>query len=230
MVILAGGFGSRLQSVLKGRPKPLADINGTPFIKFLFQDWINNGFNDFILSLHYEAQTIINYANNEKRNGILKNCNLQFVVEPKPLGTGGAVSYVLKKTNIKDDDIYIANADTWLNGGYKKMIKSKGNCIGIVKVPNTERYGKVITNNKNLINEFHEKKNSVGPGYINAGFYKLKRINFINTGDKPFSIEKNLFPKLVKNRKLNCEILTDDFIDIGIPEDYHNFCKSQKIQ
>ena len=61
LIVLAGGFGTRLQSVLKGLPKPLADINGTPFLFYLFQNWINKGFNQFILSLHYEANQIIDY-------------------------------------------------------------------------------------------------------------------------------------------------------------------------
>ena len=72
LLVLAGGFGTRLQSVLKGCPKPLADVNGQPFIKFLFQDWINNGFNDFILSLHFEAQMIIDFVIDEKKKWNIK--------------------------------------------------------------------------------------------------------------------------------------------------------------
>ena len=201
LIVLAGGFGTRLQSVLKGRPKPLADINGQPFIKFLFQDWINNGFDDFVLSLHFEAQMIIDFINDEKTNGILKNCNIQCVIEQKPLGTGGAVAYVATKIKL-DSYIYIANADTWLNGGYINMIKSHGNSIGVVKVPNTERYGMLDINKENLIEKFSEKNNSKGSGYINAGFYKLKKNNFEDWDGSPFSIEKDLFPKLVKAKKL----------------------------
>lgn len=227
LLILAGGFGTRLQSVLKGSPKPLADINGQPFIKFLFQDWINNGFNDFILSLHYEAQMIIDFIIEEKKNGILKNCNIQNVIEPKPLGTGGAVAYAATKIKL-DRNIYITNSDTWLNGGFLNMIKSHGNTIGVVKVPNTERYGTVKINQENLIEKFLEKNNSKGSGYINAGFYKLKKNNFEDWDGIPFSIEKDLFPKLVKAKKLKYLIMSDKFIDIGIPDDYHTFCKWQK--
>ena len=228
LIILAGGFGTRLQSVLKGCPKPLADINGQPFIKFLFKDWINNGFNDFIISLHFEAQKIIEFIINEKENGILKNCNIQYVVEPKPLGTGGAVAYVATKIKL-EKSIYITNADTWLNGGYVNMVKSKVNVIGVVKVPNTERYGRVNINEENLIEEFSEKNNSKGTGYINAGFYKLDKNNFENWNGNPFSIEKDLFPKLVNDKKLKCLIMPDKFIDIGVPDDYYTFCEWQKI-
>lgn len=227
LIILAGGFGTRLQSVLKGYPKPLADINGQPFIKFLFQDWINNGFNDFILSLHYEAQMIIDFVDEEKKCGILKNCNIQSIIEPRPLGTGGAVAYVTTKIKL-EDNIYITNADTWLNGGYLNLIKSNGNTIGIVEVPNAYRYGRVNINEENLIEEFSEKNNSKGPGYINAGFYKLKKNNFEDWNGKAFSIEKDLFPKLVKAKKLKCLTMSDKFIDIGIPDDYYTFCEWKK--
>ena len=59
LIVLAGGFGTRLQTVLNGLPKPLADINGTPFLQYLLQNWINKGFNDFIFSLHFESNKII---------------------------------------------------------------------------------------------------------------------------------------------------------------------------
>jgi len=59
LLVLAGGFGTRLQSVLNGSPKPLANINGQPFIKFLFKDWINNGF--FVGNSHENLDKEIHY-------------------------------------------------------------------------------------------------------------------------------------------------------------------------
>ena len=85
LVILAGGFGTRLKSVLNGLPKPLADINGQPFLKLLFQNWVKNGFNDFVLCLHYEADKIVEFVNQEQDFGALKNCKIQFSIEPTPV-------------------------------------------------------------------------------------------------------------------------------------------------
>ena len=121
LVILAGGFGTRLKSVLNGLPKPLADINGQPFLKLLFQNWVKNGFNDFVLCLHYEADKIIKFVNQEQDFGVLKNCKIQFSIEPTPMGTGGAISYAVNKVDV-DNNILIANADTWLNQDYKKLL------------------------------------------------------------------------------------------------------------
>ena len=54
VIILAGGFGTRLNSVLNGAPKPMANINGIPFLELLIDNLIINGFSDFILSLHFK--------------------------------------------------------------------------------------------------------------------------------------------------------------------------------
>jgi len=228
LVILAGGFGTRLKSVLNGLPKPLADINGQPFLKLLFQNWVKNGFNDFVLCLHYEAEKIINFVKQEQEFGILKNCKIQFSIEPTPMGTGGAISYAVDNLEI-DNNILIANADTWLDQDYNKIINSSENCITIVQIGNTDRYGSVIINDKKRIDHFNEKSKSSGPGFINAGFYKLSKSFFINYNGGAFSIETNLFPILVKEKKLNYVISESDFIDIGIPEDYLKFCNRFKV-
>lgn len=228
LVILAGGFGTRLKSELNGLPKPLADINGQPFLKLLFQNWVKNGLNNFVLCLHYEAEKIIEFVKHEQEFGILKNCKIQFSIEPIPMGTGGAISYAVDKLEI-DNNILIANADTWLNQDYNKIINSVENSITIVQIENTARYGSVIIDSKNRIDYFNEKSKSSGPGFINAGFYKLSKSFFINWNGESFSIETNLFPILVKEKKLNYVISESDFIDIGIPEDYHKFCNRFKV-
>ena len=76
---------------------------------------------------------------------------------------------------------------------------------------------------------FNEKGKSNGPGFINAGFYKLTKSFFNDWNGNAFSIETNLFPILVKEKKLNCVISESEFIDIGIPEDYHKFCNRFKV-
>ena len=99
LIILAGGFGTRLQSILNGLPKPLANINGVPFLQYLLQNWINKGFNDFIFSLHFESNKIIDFLESQKLNHI--NCKIRYVVEPTPMGTGGAISFLLEKVEIE---------------------------------------------------------------------------------------------------------------------------------
>jgi D-glycero-alpha-D-manno-heptose 1-phosphate guanylyltransferase len=226
IVILAGGFGTRLQSVLNGLPKPLADINGEPFLKYQFENWINNGFNDFIISLYYRSNLIIEFINLNK-NGLLKNCKIQYVVEPHPLGTGGAISFLISKCQMTDS-FYVVNADTWIENGYNSLDIDDENVIGLTKVDNTSRYGSVLTDQKNLVVKFEEKSDKEIPGYINIGLYKLNKSVFSSYHKVEFSLEKDLFPVLVNEKNLKAVNINTRFIDIGIPEDYHTFCKSKK--
>jgi len=222
LIILAGGFGTRLKSVLNGTPKPLADINGVPFLFYLFENWEKQGFNHFILSLHYKSESIMEYVESLKET-ILKNCKIQYIVEPVPLGTGGAISYLLDNIEI-NDYFFVVNADTWIEQGYPQLNKNVDNIIGVINVQDTSRYGKVNFNKDNLILQFDEKAESYLSGYINAGIYKLSRTIFKNWGGKPYSLEKDLFPKLVTKQMLFCELLETNFFDIGVPEDYQKFC------
>lgn len=226
LIILAGGFGSRLQSVLKGAPKPLADINGVPFLYLLIQNWIEKGFNDFIFSLYFEATSIIDFIE-KNREGLLRDCRIRYVVEPSPLGTGGAISYLLKSVEV-GESFFVVNADTWVKDGYSVINTYDGNVIGILEVQDTSRYGSVIIDNDDVIKEFKEKDDSNSSGNINAGVYKLSKSIFMDWDGNPYSLENNLFPCLVSNRQLKGILISTEFVDIGIPEDYYKFCKIKK--
>jgi D-glycero-alpha-D-manno-heptose 1-phosphate guanylyltransferase len=228
LIVLAGGFGTRLKSVLNDIPKPLADINGTPFLKFILDNLIQCGFSNFIFSLHYKSEKIVDFLNSEKNN-LLKNCNIQVSIEPSPLGTGGAISYVISNFEVTDN-FYVLNADTWISEGYNMIETAIENDahIALVKVKNTNRFGSVSIDKKKYITDFVEKTNENKTGLINAGFYQLNKKHFKDFKNTPFSIEKDLFPILMKNRSLKGCIINANFIDIGIPDDYYKFCKLMK--
>lgn len=226
MIILAGGFGTRLKSILNGLPKPLASINGTPFLKYLFQNWIDKGFSKFFLSLHYESDKIIQFVN-DNRKILFKNCEINFFVEPYPMGTGGAVSYLLSKIKL-EGDIFIVNADTWVENGYLDLNTFDKDVIAVVDIENTNRFGTVVLSKDDNILEFKEKHEKNEPGLINAGVYKLNCKYFNNWDGHPYSIENDLFPELVKAKKLYGKKIKSNFIDIGIPEDFENFCKLKR--
>ena len=150
VIILAGGFGTRLSSILKNKPKPMADINGKPFLELLIQNLSKNGFNKFILSLHYKPEMIINYFNQ-------KNYDIKYVIEPKPLGTGGAIKYVIDKFSI-DGYVYIVNGDSWMDDGYFKFKDENKNIISVVEADDISRYGKVEINEINIIKKFLKRR------------------------------------------------------------------------
>jgi D-glycero-alpha-D-manno-heptose 1-phosphate guanylyltransferase len=222
VLILAGGFGTRLQTVLGGLPKPLADINGSPFISFLIKKLIQEGYNNFIFSLFYKPEKIVDFIENSKKT-ILRNCMVDYCIDPQPLGTGGAICLAVKTKKV-EGAFLIVNADTILEHGYKTVGQSKENTIGLVKVDNMSRYGRVIFDDSFLVQDFIEKKVDSGSGYINAGIYNLHSQLFFNYPETSFSLESHLFPELVKKQSLYATLIESSFIDIGVPYDYYKFC------
>jgi D-glycero-alpha-D-manno-heptose 1-phosphate guanylyltransferase len=226
IVVLAGGFGTRLKSILKEQPKPLADINGTPFLEILIKKWLKLGFNDFVFSLYYQSELIINYLESE-RNGILSGCNIEYIVEPEPLGTGGAILYANSNCNL-NDIFFVSNADTFIESNFSEMIESEPNSLAIIKVDNTARFGEVEISNEGKVTSLTEKNTKIKSGFINAGFYKFKKSVFSNLNIHNLSIENEILPDLIKKKQLGYIILEGKFIDIGVPEDYHKFCELNK--
>lgn len=96
--------------------------------------------------------------------------------------------------------------------------------MAIVHVQESERYGSVRTE-QNKVVAFEEKQSSAGPGWINAGLYHLHAKSFQDWNFQPFSIERQLFPKLASDGQLTAVPLETDFVDIGMPEDYFRFCR-----
>lgn len=226
IIILAGGFGTRLKTYLDGKPKPMANINGKPFLEYILKNLIIDGFNNFIFSLHYKADLIIEYLN-EIGDGILKNCIVKYYIEDTPLGTGGAVSYIISKGDI-EDEFYVLNADTWIKDSLNELKLVPPNVITLIQVENSDRYGKVQLNSANMVTNFIEKEEGLGEGLINAGFYKFHIAIFENINKIEYSLESDFFPLLIKKNKLNGHILRTEFIDIGVPSDYLRFCNLVK--
>jgi D-glycero-alpha-D-manno-heptose 1-phosphate guanylyltransferase len=227
LIILAGGFGTRLQSILKGNPKPLADVEGKPFLHYLLENWVKNGFTDFIFSLHYEASKIIDYVEKNKSE-ILKDCKIRYYIEPTPMGTGGAISYILENFDY-DFDFFVVNADTWVKDGYSIINKYSYNVIGLVRVKNTNRYGSVNVDKKNFIINFVEKNDLSNCGLINIGVYKFSSSIFRGLKKTNYSLENDLFPMLIDKKIIKGVLINTEFIDIGIPDDYYKFCESKAI-
>jgi D-glycero-alpha-D-manno-heptose 1-phosphate guanylyltransferase len=228
VIILAGGFGTRLQGILKGLPKPLADINGAPFLKYLFNRLLTEGYNEFIISLYYESDQIIEYVE-KLRNDILKYSKISYCVEPKPMGTGGAISYIVDQMDLKERFL-VVNADTLLGEGYGFLGSFETDVIALVEVESTSRYGTVAIDPHDRITRFLEKKQSGEPGLINAGVYNLSAQIFKDRNGIVCSLELDIFPKLISGKKLKGIKFQTSFIDIGVPDDYNKFCSENKSQ
>ena len=120
LLVLAGGFGTRLRSVVSEVPKPLAPVRHKPFLYYLVEQWMAQGVRSFTFLLHHEAERIEYFLDSEKREGILTGCELRTLTEPQPLGTGGAVAFAVRQFAL-EGSFLIANADTWLGSGIHQV-------------------------------------------------------------------------------------------------------------
>jgi D-glycero-alpha-D-manno-heptose 1-phosphate guanylyltransferase len=223
ILVLAGGFGSRLKSVVSDVPKPLAPVCGRPFIIHLLENMIHQGAREMVILLYYRADLIqavlIEYIERVYKDSV----KVTFVVEEVPLGTGGSIANAVHNLNINDSFLVI-NSDTWLGNGLKDLNDSIPNSVAAIEVADCSRYGSMILEGKK-IKVFLEKGNISGGGLINAGLYHLNIDLFSNfLSMRNFSLESDVFPLAVENDILNATKINTDFIDIGIPEDYLRFC------
>mgnify|MGYP006091161095 CR=1 FL=1 len=222
--VLAGGFGTRLRSVVSDVPKPLAPVDGKPFLMHLLKNCISQGASEFVLLLHFEAEKIKGMIKKMSANGELDGVKIEAIVEPEPRGTGGSVLHAINVLDL-NESVLVINADTWLGGGLSLMNSTKAPAVAAVKSKDCKRYGSLeIENGK--VKSFKEKSEVYLEGWINAGMYHLSREHFFDLlPGRYFSLEESVLPRLSNVGKLEAKLLKTEFIDIGVPEDYFRFCK-----
>jgi len=220
-IILAGGLGTRLRSVVSDVPKCMAPVNDIPFIHFIISYLKNEGIQRFILSLGYKSDMVIEYVNKT-----FPSLEMEFVIEEKPLGTGGAIQLACRRVIGKD--VLIVNGDTLFNinlTNFAAFHKKKGAdfTVALKEMKQFSRYGAVETDSNMAIIAFHEKKHS-DSGLINGGIYALNVESFMQE-DLPevFSFEKDFLERYIGKKRFFGMPCNFYFIDIGIPEDYERF-------
>ena len=224
VIILAGGFGTRLKKVVKEVPKPMADINGKPFLHYLIQFYEQKGVEHIILSVGYLHKIIEDYF--KDRYGKVK---ISYVIESEPLGTGGAI--IKSLLTAQTDQVLTVNGDTMFFVEPKEISafhdEKKADITMVIRqVEDVSRYGSVLLDDNKRITGFSEKNTSSGKGRINGGVYLINKHLLLNKRfPQRFSIEKDYFEKDYSNTKIYGKDCNGYFIDIGIPEDY---AKAQK--
>jgi D-glycero-alpha-D-manno-heptose 1-phosphate guanylyltransferase len=218
-IILAGGFGTRLKTVVPDRPKPMAEINGRPFLEYLLDYIISQNVNRCILSVGFRHEMIMQYFGNS-----YKDAELVYAVEDKPLGTGGGILNALRL--VTAETVFIINGDTFFRISLPEMEKEINNkqadmVLALYKVRDEHRYGTVVTNRDGRILKFREKTDEAGASLINGGIYLMKSNIFCGIDfPETFSMEKDFLEKNTDTMKIYGKPFDSDFIDIGIPETY----------
>ena len=219
-IILAGGFGTRLQSVVSDVPKPMASINTIPFLNYIFDYLKFYNIKHVILSTGYLSEKISGYYK-EEFNGI----KISYTKEETPLGTGGGIRLAMLKCITKN--VLVLNGDSFfdvnLNTYYNQHIAFHSDCtLALRKVDNAARYGTIKLGDRNVIEKFKEKDTIEKEGLINGGVYILNRELFLSKTieNSPFSIEKDFYETKINELTIFGFEYDGYFIDIGIPEDY----------
>lgn len=225
-IILAGGLGKRLRSVVSNVPKPMAPINNKPFLEYLLKYWKSQGVTKFILSVGYKHHCIINYFGSR-----FENINIEYVIEDNPLGTGGALLESVKKIDSTDSFLLI-NGDTFFQVQLKKLIKFHLNknssmTLSLFKSKNFKRYKQLnLDDNCKITFDVKAKFNT----FVNGGVYliNLEILKKIKRKNNSFSFEFEIDNLIMTNSNIFGLFFNNKFLDIGTPEDYKkasNFLK-----
>jgi D-glycero-alpha-D-manno-heptose 1-phosphate guanylyltransferase len=217
-VVLAGGFGTRLRSVVADRPKVLAQVAGRPFLTYLLDQIAAAGIRRVVLSTGHLAEQFRSVIGDRYR-GI----EILHAREEAPLGTGGAIRFA---GGVADaDQLLVMNGDSYCDAHLLSYINwhVAGNhdvSLMLAKVDDTSRYGTVEVANDGRVTAFLEKRPERAAGYINAGAYLLRRAMLEQLPAGPSSIERDVFPLWLHQRSIMGWVADGAFIDIGIPSDY----------
>jgi D-glycero-alpha-D-manno-heptose 1-phosphate guanylyltransferase len=218
-IILAGGFGTRLKSVVGELPKPMALINDRPFLEYQLSFLDSWGINHVVLSLGYKAEIIQKYFGEK-----YKNIDLTYSIEKEPLGTGGAVKMAFSKIN--GSSAFVLNGDTLFDVNLKRLtdcmrIRQSDFCMALRFSTDSNRYGSVEMDKNFRITNFLEKAKDENDNFINGGIYGIRKEYFLNLNlPEKFSLETDFLEKYYNKEFIYGFKCHSFFIDIGIPEDY----------
>lgn len=217
-IILAGGLGARLRPLVSDRPKPLALVNGVPFLHLLLRRLASQGFGRVILATGYMGEMIHQSVGSE-----FAGMEIAYSHESEPLGTGGALRLALGLC--RNDHVTAMNGDTWLEVEFEELEKlwhqERALIMTGAEAPDSARFGRLcvedglVAGMKNDIN---------GAGLVSCGCYILPAGLFADwRGSGKFSFENDFLPQYLARQPAVLYKKAARFHDIGTPEDYLRF-------
>jgi NDP-sugar pyrophosphorylase family protein len=222
-VILAGGLGTRLRSVLRDLPKALAPVGGRPFLAYQLYWLKGQGVTRVIVCTGYGHDLIQAYCG----DGTAWGMQIGYSVEDEPLGTAGALQ---QARHFLNRTFLAMNGDTYFDTDLGALLahhRAGGvpATLALVQVPQAGRFGAATLDARGYVIRFAEKKRR-GAGLVNAGIYVLEPQIFDHFPARvPLSLEDDIFPTLAAQRLLRGDVSEGYHIDIGTPESYAQFQK-----
>jgi NDP-sugar pyrophosphorylase family protein len=224
-LLLVGGMGTRLRSVVSSAPKPMATLGGKSFLELLVKQLSQQGVSKLVMCTGYLADQIQEHFGDGSSWGV----SIEYSKELQPLGTGGAVK--LAESQLHDADPFLVmNGDSFMEVDFDRLFQTHLEKKAIItmavrRVENASRYGAVELAAEGRITRFAEKSATEMPGIVNAGVYVFSRKVLKHIPAGPCSLERDIFPKLL-SKGMYAVDQRGIFIDIGTPEDY---AKAQQI-
>jgi D,D-heptose 1,7-bisphosphate phosphatase len=208
---------------VQSTPKPLLEVGGRPFVEHVMLNLRRFGFGDFILLAGYQAEVVQEKYGLESAFAQELDASIKVIVEPSPMGTGGALKYA---KDYLQDEFLLLNGDSIFDFNYLDLSNCDNNQepeswlgrVALLPVDNASRYG-LVDLKGSIIKAFREKPETPQSGVINSGVYWLKSDVLRFIGEPPCSLEQDVFPKLVSQGALVGRVYDGYFIDIGIPDD-----------
>ena len=216
-LILAGGFGTRIKDLLGDLPKPMAPVNGRPFVEWIVR-WLKaQGVRDVILSTGFHAELVEQHFSTTP----VSEMNVRCITEPEPMGTGGGLAFAAAECGATPPAWLVLNGDSLIFANVATIAEALGKADGVMvtrTVPDTSRYGSVRADEFGRITAFEEKQS--GAGEINAGIYLLRHEVVADFPEaRPLSLERDVFPGLLgRSGGLMAHRVEAAFLDIGTPE------------
>lgn len=219
VIVLAGGLGTRLRSVVSEVPKCMAPVNGKPFLHYLLSSLAPCPIQKVVLSVGYRHEPIVDWI---RSHGMEFPFDIEFAVETVPLGTGGGIRLALEKCH--SEMVCVMNGDTFFDVDLEKLQETH-RCSGRLLTMAVkhlfcfDRYGTVQFDEYGAVTGFNEKR-FCEDGYINAGVYMVSDKNLLKDLPEKFSFETAFLQPKAEEGCVQAYVSDGYFIDIGIPEDY----------
>jgi D-glycero-alpha-D-manno-heptose 1-phosphate guanylyltransferase len=218
-VLLVGGLGTRLRSVVPSAPKVLASVGKRSFLELLVGQLSSQGIRRLVMCTGYLADQI----EKEFGDGRALNIAIEYSKEEKPLGTAGAVKRA--QQYLQDvPDFLVMNGDSFLEINFHSLMGFHQShdamaTMAVLRVEDTSRYGTVHVDTDARVRGFAEKAGSELPGLVNGGVYIFNHAVLQYIPEHPSSLERDVFPGLL-DHGVYAQEQRGMFIDIGTPADY----------
>jgi len=224
VLILAGGYATRLRPLTYTRPKPMLPILDKPLLDYILESSFNSNPETIYISLRYLADYIISHVSSKWGNNIHK---IKYLVEDRPLGDAGPINLLRENRNI-DSTLVVVNGDIFSNIDIAKVLEFHRKMGGVATIVLTRvegdlsKYGVAEIDDRYRITKFVEKPKLEGEGLVNAGVYifEPEALELLPRDEKPLKISLHLMPRLISRFDVYAYVHMGYWFDIGTPEDY----------